>query len=145
VDYPAELADVVQPPPRVTRTGDGTYLVVHDGRHEIVHVAGAESDRWIFWNGHVFRRDVGEDAATGTGGSGPSHKGASQLTAPMPARVIRILAAPGATVQKGATLVVLEAMKMELPLRAPANATVAEVHCREGEMVAADAVLIDLK
>jgi biotin carboxyl carrier protein len=39
---------------------------------------------------------------------------------------------------------VLEAMKMELPVRAPAGATVASIHCREGELVEADSVLIEL-
>ena len=63
----------------------------------------------------------------------------------MPARVSRILVQPGAAVKKGATLIVLEAMKMELPVRALADATVVAVHCREGELVQADAVLMDLK
>ena len=62
----------------------------------------------------------------------------------MPARVIRILVQPGSAVKKGDTLIVLEAMKMELPIRAPADGKVAAVHCRDGELVQADAVLIDL-
>jgi 3-methylcrotonyl-CoA carboxylase alpha subunit len=62
----------------------------------------------------------------------------------MPARVSRILVQPGSAVRKGATVIVLEAMKMELPVRALADAIVAAVHCREGELVQADAVLIDL-
>jgi biotin carboxyl carrier protein len=36
-------------------------------------------------------------------------------------------------------------MKMELPLRAPGDATVAAVRCREGELVQADAVLVELE
>jgi biotin carboxyl carrier protein len=63
----------------------------------------------------------------------------------MPARVIRILVQPGAAVKKGDTLIVLEAMKMELPIRAPANGNVAAVHCRDGELVQADTVLLDLE
>ena len=35
-------------------------------------------------------------------------------------------------------------MKMELPLRAPGDAIVTAIHCREGELVQADAVLMDL-
>ena len=62
----------------------------------------------------------------------------------MPARVIRVLVQPGAAVKKGDTLVMLEAMKMELPIRAPADGKVAAVHCRDGELVQADAVLVDL-
>ena len=47
--------------------------------------------------------------------------------------------------RKGDTVVLLEAMKMELPLRAPADATVAAVHTRDGELVQADAVLVELQ
>jgi len=65
------------------------------------------------------------------------------LTAPMPATVIKILVAPGQSVKKGDTLVLLEAMKMELPIRAPADATVATVCCREGDLVQADVALVE--
>jgi biotin carboxyl carrier protein len=47
-------------------------------------------------------------------------------------------------VKKGDTLLLLEAMKMELPLRASGDATVTSVHCREGELVQPDVTLIDL-
>ncbi len=67
------------------------------------------------------------------------------VTAPMPATVVKVLVSPGDAVKKGDTLVVLEAMKMELPLRAPGDATVAAVRCRAGEMVAADAVLVEFE
>jgi 3-methylcrotonyl-CoA carboxylase alpha subunit len=63
----------------------------------------------------------------------------------MPATVIKVLVAPGSVVKKGDTVIVLEAMKMELPIRAPGDATVTAVHCREGELVQPDTVLIELK
>ena len=126
----------------VTRIADRTYRVEHDGRNEIAYVAGAAADRWIFWNGHVFHGDFLADGSPRPGTSRVPF--AQSLTAPMPARVSRILVRPGAAVRKGDRLVVLEAMKMELPVRAPADAVVAAVHCHEGELVQADRVLIDL-
>jgi biotin carboxyl carrier protein len=48
-------------------------------------------------------------------------------------------------VRKGETVVILEAMKMELPLRSPADATVVAVHCRTGDLVQPDTVLVDLE
>ncbi|PYR62419.1 MAG: acetyl-CoA carboxylase biotin carboxyl carrier protein subunit [Acidobacteria bacterium] len=63
----------------------------------------------------------------------------------MPATVMKLLVMPGSVVRKGDTVIVLEAMKMELPIRAPADETVAAVHCREGELVQPDTVLIELK
>jgi biotin carboxyl carrier protein len=53
----------------------------------------------------------------------------------MPATVRAIHVAPGDRVARGDTLVVLEAMKMELPLKAPADGTVASVACEVGELV----------
>ena len=123
----------------ITQIGPGMFRVQHDGRSEIVYVAGAADDRWVFWNGQIWRWPARPERHVDRAPSGPT-----PLIAPMPARVIRILAMPGAVVKKGETLVLLEAMKMELPLRAPGDAAVVAVHCREGELVQADAVLVDL-
>jgi 3-methylcrotonyl-CoA carboxylase alpha subunit len=68
---------------------------------------------------------------------------AAALIAPMPATVIRVKVEPGAQVKKGDVLVVLEAMKMELPLRALGDGMVSAVRCREGELVQADATLVE--
>jgi 3-methylcrotonyl-CoA carboxylase alpha subunit len=65
------------------------------------------------------------------------------LTAPMPATVIRVEVKPGDAVKKGDIVVVLEAMKMELQVRALGDAVVAAVCCREGELVQADATLVE--
>jgi 3-methylcrotonyl-CoA carboxylase alpha subunit len=67
------------------------------------------------------------------------------LTAPMPATVLKIQVKAGDTVRSGDTVLLLEAMKMELPLRAPGDGVVAAVRCREGELVQADAVLVEFR
>ena len=55
--------------------------------------------------------------------------------APMPGKIIAVLVAPGQDVKRGATLMVLEAMKMEHAITAPADGTVAAVHFKVGEQV----------
>ena len=133
----------------IRRIAAGVYLVEHDGRNEIVYAAGPDDDRWVFWNGHVYRGDFRDrpDSSAGNTTEARAHKGRhpSSIAAPMPARVIRISASRGAHVRRGDTLLVLEAMKMELPLRAPGDAIVTAIHCKEGELVQADAVLLDLE
>ena len=62
-----------------------------------------------------------------------------------PASVLKVVAVPGARVKQGDILVILEAMKMELPLCAPGDATVKAVHCRAGEVVQPDTVLVELE
>ena len=66
----------------------------------------------------------------------------SRVTAPIPARLARVLAVPGAVVTKGMPLVVLEAMKMELTLAAPRDGTVSAVRHGPGDMVEEGAELV---
>jgi 3-methylcrotonyl-CoA carboxylase alpha subunit len=65
-----------------------------------------------------------------------------RLTAPMPGKVIRIQVAAGQTVERGAPLLVLEAMKMEHTIKAPSQGRIAAVHYGEGDLVDEGAELI---
>jgi len=128
--------------PTITSLGRGAFLVVTGDEQHVVYVAGPPSNRWAFWNGRVFHSTTDED----TRGTAGAHAHAAQtLIAPMPATVIRVLVAPGAPVTRGTPVVVLEAMKMELPVRAPADGTVKAVHCKEGELVQADQLLVEFE
>lgn len=64
------------------------------------------------------------------------------LAAPIPARIARILVAAGDHVAKGAALLVLEAMKMEITLTAPRDGVIAELLAAPGEMVREGAILV---
>jgi biotin carboxyl carrier protein len=66
------------------------------------------------------------------------------MSAPMPGSVLKILVAPGDVVQKGAPLLILEAMKMEHQLTAPRDGTVAAINCKEGELVQPGVDLVTL-
>ncbi len=69
--------------------------------------------------------------------------GHTAFTSPMPGAVIAVNVAAGDTVRAGATLVVVEAMKMEHPVKAPADGTVSALHVAVGDAVDADAVLLE--
>jgi acetyl/propionyl-CoA carboxylase alpha subunit len=128
----------------VARIAAGVYRVEHDGRIDTVFVAGPPDERWVFWNGRVFRgdfRDTGQAPRAARARAGSNHS----LAAPMPATVVKVHVRAGDPVKKGDVVVLLEAMKMELPIRAPGDAVVAAVHCRDGELVQADAPLVDLQ
>jgi biotin carboxyl carrier protein len=127
----------------ITRTARGEYLIAHEGRNHIVYVAGPANDRWVFHDGEVYRGDfrVAEQDATRPPAASLQRMA---IVAPMPSRVSRVLVQAGAIVKQGDTLLILEAMKMELPLRAPGDAAVTAVHCGEGDLVQADALLVEL-
>jgi len=66
------------------------------------------------------------------------------LAAPMPGKVIAVLVAPGTKVERGAPLVIMEAMKMEHAVHAPAAGTVKEILYAVGDQVAEGEPLIRL-
>jgi biotin carboxyl carrier protein len=120
----------------VERLGPGAYRVEHEGRQSIVYVAGPAGDLWAFADGQIYRERAHQS---------PPKGGHYVVAAPMPATIIKVLVAPGQTVRGGDTLVIVEAMKMELPIRAPGDATVKTVNCREGELVQPDRTLVELE
>jgi biotin carboxyl carrier protein len=127
----------------VTPIGPGTYRVDVGSDSHIVYVAGAANHRWVYWNGHVYERPFVRTEASARRRS--DQHDAQALTSPMPATVRAVLVAPGATVRRNDTLIILEAMKMELPIRAHADGTVRSVHCAEGALVQAGTTLIEFE
>ena len=69
----------------------------------------------------------------------------SDVTAPMGGKIIDIKVNVGDAVNENDEVVIIEAMKMELPVVATASGTVKEVKCSNGDAVEADAVLIVLE
>ena len=69
----------------------------------------------------------------------------SALAAPMPATVVATPAERGQTVRAGDVLVVLEAMKMELTIRAPRDGVVDALRCRQGDLVQPGVPLVTLR
>jgi 3-methylcrotonyl-CoA carboxylase alpha subunit len=65
--------------------------------------------------------------------------------APMPATVVAINTAVGQAVHEGDTVIVLEAMKMELPIRAPRTGVVKAVHCAQGDLVQPGVNLLEIE
>jgi 3-methylcrotonyl-CoA carboxylase alpha subunit len=65
--------------------------------------------------------------------------------APMPGTVVALLAKPGETLDTGAPMLILEAMKMEHTLRAPARGRVVRFLCDAGDFVAEGAALLEFE
>ncbi|MGS1079523.1 acetyl/propionyl/methylcrotonyl-CoA carboxylase subunit alpha [Pseudoxanthomonas beigongshangi] len=102
---------------------EGERLTVHDGQHRIV-----------LEQVPAYRR-------TATADAGGDHR----VRAPMPGRVVVVRAKAGDRVTTGQELLVMEAMKMELALKAPRDGVIGELRASAGDFVEADAVLVTLE
>lgn len=113
-------------------------IIEHEGRRIRVAVARTPKGVWVGYPGGA--RFFANASAAGATASAAT----DTLTAPMTAKVVQVRAKAGGTVEDGELLIVLEAMKMEYRLTAPRAGTVAEVDCREGELVDLGRVLLRL-
>ncbi|MBA3931181.1 MAG: hypothetical protein C0521_16500 [Xanthomonas sp.] len=101
----------------------GTRLTLHDGERRVtVETVPA------------YRRTAADGAESG-----------GRIAAPMPGRVVLVKAQPGDAVTAGQELLVMEAMKMELAVKAPRDGVVAEVRAAAGDFVEADSLLVTLE
>ena len=74
----------------------------------------------------------------------PAPAGAGSVLSPMAGQVMKIKVAVGATVSQNQEVIVLEAMKMETPIYAPAAGTVKAISVKEGEAVAEGQALLTI-
>src|SRR5689334_506215 len=122
----------------VRRDADGRF-VVDLGGQTFAAVAASQGDVvWVFVDGATF------EIHTGVTANRDSTSDAGLLSPPMPATVVRVAVKVGQTVARGDLLIALEAMKMELPIRAAADGVVRAVHCREGELVQPGTRLLEI-
>jgi 3-methylcrotonyl-CoA carboxylase alpha subunit len=105
---------------RVPMHTDASHVLLHDADGQRYSFARAAAFAWI-----------AEDAA-----------GGNQVIAPMPGRIVLVKASVGDEVEQGQELLVMEAMKMELALKAPRAGTIESLNATAGEFVEADAVLV---
>ena len=137
----------------VERFADGATIAdqaipvahLHGGQYRAgqrtLWAVNAGSERWVFLDGrtYVFRVE--------RSGEGPRTRAVDHAghAAPMPATVTRLEVAPGDRVRAGDVIVTLEAMKMELPIRAAFDGIVKGVSCRVGELVQPGEPLVDIE
>ncbi len=119
---------------------DATLALTLDGRRCAVTAVGHGDEIHLFMDG---RRDVFTHVDPLAFKSVSAGAAAGGLRAPMPGRVIELIAAPGAKLAKGAPLLVLEAMKIEHTILAPSAGTLRGFKVAAGEQVGEGMELVD--
>lgn len=124
--------------------GPGRYAVSVGGRSHTVVVDGDK----VRVGDKVFQVSVQAAGAASTGAAPAASTAAARAAAPgvpvkahMPGRVVRIAAGPGSAVSDGDTVIVLEAMKMEVPVPSPVSGSVDEILVAVGDQVGAGDLL----
>lgn len=125
----------------VRRGADGSLSIEAEGRK--LRLRGCKlgpADRQVWLDGRTLRyqRLV---AGAPAGRHGGDEAG---LAATIPAVVVEVLVAPGDTVTAGDKLILLESMKMVLPIVAPHDGRVRALHCAKGDAVAPGIALVEL-
>jgi biotin carboxyl carrier protein len=122
--------------------GDGWFLVSEGDKRWRVAIAEASDGTWVFVDGQVARLATRTAVSTRRGAKPGGDTG---IMAPMPATVVSINAAVGQEVADGQTLIVLEAMKMELPIKSPRAGIVKAIHCTKGDLVQPNVSLLEIE
>ena len=117
----------------------GLLRAEFDGLRTTATAVVAGERRHLFGNGRAWQF-AAVDPLHHSGEGGGAEGG---LLAPMPGKVIALIAAEGAVVEKGAPLLILEAMKMEHTITAPAAGTVKGFRFAVGDQVGDGAELVE--
>jgi biotin carboxyl carrier protein len=130
---------------RLPASGPGSGSLLLDGVSYVVDLGEAGEDTLVAVDGETFRVQLGDPGAgrrRGPAGAVAGSGAGQRLVAPMPGKVVKVLVQVGQPVERGAGLVVLEAMKMENEFRATGSGTVREIHVEPGQAVDAGALLV---
>ena len=121
------------------------WLLDVDGRPIRASLAARGAETWISIAGETYlveEPDADDRRSRRRGGPDDQSR---QVTPPMPSAVIRILVAEGDLVNRGQSLIVLSAMKMETTLTAPYQGAVKKIHVAVGAQVMPGEILMEIE
>jgi biotin carboxyl carrier protein len=125
----------------VLQAEDGVLDLLIDGKRITAYISSEGAKHWVTINGQTFM--LTKSSSAGRRGHG-GHHAAGELTAPMPGQVRAVNVSEGDAVTKGQTLLVLEAMKMEIRIHAPQDGMVKKLFVKQGQTVEREQMLIEI-
>jgi biotin carboxyl carrier protein len=123
---------------------DGYLFFLNTNVHEcrVTKHAGAKDTFDVSVHGHSYEVTIVDPKRLRSGqNSDRHHHGVAEILAPMPGKIVRVQVEAGATVEKGAGVVVVEAMKMQNEMKSPRAGVVVSINVKPGDTVNAGDVL----
>ncbi|MBZ0278455.1 MAG: biotin/lipoyl-binding protein, partial [Anaerolineae bacterium] len=144
------------------RLADGSYRATIEGRIYTFQAEAVNNDGWLLTLGserellysvvqgdqrhvNVNGRDITLTVPDTRSRKRRQSGGSGDLKAQMPGQVMGVLVSVGDTVERGQTLVILEAMKMEIRVAAPGNGTVKRLLVAKGDVVERGQLLLEVE
>ena len=119
----------------VGAAGEGSWSVLVNGVSYEAQVVHENGEIHVALAGERFRFGVGGEREDARGGARAS--GRAEVKAPMPGKVVKILASAGDSVTSGQGVLLFEAMKMQNEIRSPQDGVLAEISVEEGQPIEA--------
>jgi len=126
----------------VPRLENGKLDFIIEDQRVTAYVSSDNAKRWVTVNGQTFLLTKSSGARKG---GHAHHHAAGELTAPMPGQVRAVNVSEGDAVTKGQTLLLLEAMKMEIRVQAPFEGVVSSISVKAGQTVEREQILINVE
>jgi len=122
----------------IIQAENGQLELLIDGERTTAYVSSDNAKRWVTINGRTYLITK----QSGSRRSGAKHDHSGELTAPMPGQVRAVNVSKGDMVTKGQTLMVLEAMKMEMKIQSPMDGVVSSISVEAEQTVEREQMLI---
>ncbi|HLO29474.1 MAG TPA: biotin/lipoyl-containing protein [Anaerolineales bacterium] len=119
----------------------GKLDLLINGKHVIAYVSSDNAKRWVTVHGQTFVLTKSSGAHRSGHGL---HHAAGELIAPMPGQVRAVNISEGEAVTKGQTLLVIEAMKMEIRVQTPHAGKVMKLYVKQGQTVEREQILVEI-
>lgn len=130
-------------------TPDGTFSIIENGKSYNIELVPANQPKKYTAHTlyHAYEVEVIDAEARylinrGTNGASSNEK---TISSPMPGKVVKVLKKEGDIVQKGDTIVIISAMKMESEYKSHVDGIIKHVNVAEGETIEGNQILVEIE
>jgi len=128
---------------------EGVYSIIHDGKSYNIEMIQGNSPKNYFVNTYYSSLEVdiidAQSRYQQNRNKDGIHSGDKIISTPMPGKIVRIPVKEGDVVEKGSTVIVISAMKMESEYKSPVDGVVKKIYVNEGDTINSHQPLVEIE